>query len=127
MAQPFDVQNLTLRGGPRAIADHIETRPWPVAPTRSPASLPLPTACWCSAPASNSPSLHCSGSIAPGGNSASLASPQTTRTPLSPDDTKLAIGIRDPQTKMRDIWVFDLWRGTRTRPTFDPVDDLDSI
>ena len=46
---------------------------------------------------------------------------------LSPDDTKLAIGIRDPQTKTRDIWIFDLLRGTRTRLTFDPADDLDSI
>src|ERR1035441_2160975 len=27
---------------------------------------------------------------------------------LSPDDSKLAIGIRDPQTKTRDIWIFDL-------------------
>jgi Tol biopolymer transport system component len=46
---------------------------------------------------------------------------------LSPDDTKLAVGIRDPQTKTRDIWIFDLLRGTRTRLTFDPADDLDSI
>jgi eukaryotic-like serine/threonine-protein kinase len=46
---------------------------------------------------------------------------------LSPDDTKLAIGIRDPQTKTRDIWIFDLLRGTKTRLTFGPGDDLDSI
>ena len=46
---------------------------------------------------------------------------------LSPDDTKLAVGIRDPQTKTRDIWSFDLRRGTGTRLTFDPADDLDSI
>ena len=46
---------------------------------------------------------------------------------LSRDDTKLAVGIRDPQTKTRDIWIFDLLRGTKTRLTFDPADDLDSI
>lgn len=46
---------------------------------------------------------------------------------LSRDDTKLAVGIRDPQTKARDIWIFDLLRGTKTRFTFDPADDLDSI
>jgi Tol biopolymer transport system component len=46
---------------------------------------------------------------------------------LSPDDSKLAIGIRDPQLKTRAIWIFDLLRGTQTRLTFDPADDLDSI
>jgi Tol biopolymer transport system component len=46
---------------------------------------------------------------------------------LSSDDSKLAIGIRDPQTKTRDIWIFDLLRGTQTRLTFDPADDLASI
>jgi eukaryotic-like serine/threonine-protein kinase len=46
---------------------------------------------------------------------------------LSPDDSKLAVGIRDPQTTTRDIWIFDLLRGTKTRLTFDPADDLDSI
>jgi Tol biopolymer transport system component len=42
---------------------------------------------------------------------------------LSPDDRKLAVGIRDPQTKTLDIWIFDLLRGTKTRLTFDPSDD----
>jgi Tol biopolymer transport system component len=46
---------------------------------------------------------------------------------LSPDNKRLAIGIRDPQTKTRDIWIFDLLRGTKQRMTFDPADDLDSI
>jgi Tol biopolymer transport system component len=46
---------------------------------------------------------------------------------LSADDSKLAVGIRDPQLKTRDIWIFDLLRGTQTRLTFDPADDFDSI
>jgi Tol biopolymer transport system component len=46
---------------------------------------------------------------------------------LSPDDKKLAVDIRDPQTKTRDIWIFDLLRGTKTRLTFDPSDDLLSV
>jgi Tol biopolymer transport system component len=46
---------------------------------------------------------------------------------LSPDDRKLAVGIRDPQTKTRDIWIFDLLRGTKTRLTFDPSDNLEPI
>ena len=46
---------------------------------------------------------------------------------LSPDESKLAVSIRGHWTKTRDIWIFDLVRGTRTRLTFDPADDLDCI
>ena len=46
---------------------------------------------------------------------------------LSPDDSKLAICIRDPQTGTRDIWIFDLVRGGKTRLTFDPADDIGPI
>ncbi|MGP8245250.1 MAG: TolB family protein, partial [Bryobacteraceae bacterium] len=46
---------------------------------------------------------------------------------LSPDEKKLAVGIMDPQTKTRDIWVIDLVRGTKTRLTFDPADDLNPV
>jgi len=43
---------------------------------------------------------------------------------LSPDEKRLAVGIRDPATRKRDIWVFDLARGFRMRFTFDPADDF---
>jgi Tol biopolymer transport system component len=46
---------------------------------------------------------------------------------LSPDDSKLAVCIRDPQTATRDIWIFDLLRGGKTRLTFDPADDIDPV
>jgi hypothetical protein len=42
---------------------------------------------------------------------------------LSPDERLLAVDVRDPG-KQRDIWVFDLVRGGRTRLTFDPGDDM---
>ena len=45
---------------------------------------------------------------------------------LSPDDSKLAVSIRDPQTKTRTS-DFDLVRGGKTRLTFDPADDLDCV
>jgi Tol biopolymer transport system component len=44
---------------------------------------------------------------------------------LSPDERRLAVEIRDPRTKTRDIWIIDLLRGTKTRLTFDPADHLD--
>jgi eukaryotic-like serine/threonine-protein kinase len=46
---------------------------------------------------------------------------------LSPDDKRLAVGIRDPKTKTRDIWLFDLARGAKSRFTFDPADDLNPV
>jgi len=128
MAQPFDLQNLTLGGEPRAVADHLETG---VA-----AGSPLPSATFAASPngvlvwhrvfSSSQSSLQWfdrSGKrLGVIGEAADYSNPA-----LSPDDSKLAVGIRDPQTKTRDIWIFDLLRGTRTRLTFDPADDLDSI
>jgi Tol biopolymer transport system component len=42
---------------------------------------------------------------------------------LSPDERRLAVGRMDPRAR-RDIWVFDLIRGTSSRLTFDPADDM---
>ncbi len=38
---------------------------------------------------------------------------------LSRDEKKLAISVFDPQSRNRDIWIYDLTRGVRTRFTFD--------
>jgi Tol biopolymer transport system component len=46
---------------------------------------------------------------------------------LSPDGGRLAVAIRDPVTKQRDIWIFDLARGSRTRFTFDSADDVNPV
>jgi eukaryotic-like serine/threonine-protein kinase len=43
---------------------------------------------------------------------------------LSPDGTRLAVGRHEPAVPARDIWVFDLARGTRLRLTLDAGDDL---
>jgi len=47
-----------------------------------------------------------------------------TNPALSLDEKKLAVGRRDPRSKTRDIWIFDLQRVTSSRFTFDPGDDL---
>jgi Tol biopolymer transport system component len=39
---------------------------------------------------------------------------------LSPDGTRIAADRRDPRTAMRDIWLFDLTRGSESRLTFPP-------
>jgi len=43
---------------------------------------------------------------------------------LSPDGNWLAVGVKDATAQTRDIWLFDLLRGTRLRITTDPGDDL---
>ncbi|MFB3828508.1 MAG: protein kinase [Bryobacteraceae bacterium] len=46
---------------------------------------------------------------------------------LSTDGRQLAVGIRNPATKTRDIWIFDVARGTRRRFTSDPADDFNPV
>ena len=43
---------------------------------------------------------------------------------VSPDGRKLAVCIYDRQARSRDIWVLDLERGSRTKLTQDPADDI---
>ena len=128
MAQAFDLNNLTLTGEPRPVADHIET------PVSAPGALPIATfsaspsgvLVWRSNTVSSQSSLQWfdrnGKKLSIIGDVADYSNPA-----LSPDDTKLAVGIRDPQTNTRDIWIFDLLRGTKTRLTFDPADDLDPV
>lgn len=46
---------------------------------------------------------------------------------LSPDEKRVAVGRRNMQAKTRDIWLFDLMRGSATRLTFDPADDFNPV
>ena len=129
MAQPFNPESMKLSGEPRPVADHIElslaTTPIPLSSASFSAS-PNGVLVWrqsVNSPQSSMQWFDRSGKkLGVVGEVADYSNPA-----LSPDDSKLAVGIRDPQTKTRDIWIFDLLRGTRTRLTFDPADDLDSI
>ena len=42
---------------------------------------------------------------------------------LSPDGTRVAVGMIDPHVGTRDLWLFDLKRATASRLTFDPTDE----
>jgi Tol biopolymer transport system component len=127
MAQPFDLRTLKLQGEPRQVADHIE-RMDPVGPFTGAvfSASPNGVLVWRRAtqfPESVLQWVDRSGKkLGIVGEAAGYSNPA-----LSPDNRRLAIGIRDPQTKTRDIWIFDLLRGTKTRMTTDPADDLDSI
>ena len=127
MVQPFDIGSLKLSGEPHPVADHIES-----GATRSTLSIatfaasPNGVILWRHDNRSSPSSLQWldrSGkALGVVGEAADYSNPA-----LSPDESKLAVSIRDPQTKTRDIWIFDLVRGGKTRLTFDPADDLDCI
>jgi Tol biopolymer transport system component len=126
MAQPFDPGSLKLSGGPRPVADHLQLAPSSTIPLASFAASPSGVVVWRhSKPASLSfPQwLDRDGKkLAVIGEPADYSNPS-----LSPDDSKLAVCIRDPQTATRDIWIFDLVRGGKTRLTFDPADDVNPV
>jgi Tol biopolymer transport system component len=46
---------------------------------------------------------------------------------LSPDRKQAAVSVLDPAKRTRDIYLFDVVRGVRTRFTFDPADEQSSI
>jgi hypothetical protein len=123
MGQPFDIKALKLTGKPFLIADQIKLDGFGAANYYSLSEsgslifqgikLTIPKLIW----------FDRSGKqLGAVGDPADYSSPS-----LSPDGKRLAIGIRDPQTKKRDIWLFDLLRGTKSRFTFDPADDLNPV
>ncbi len=46
---------------------------------------------------------------------------------LSPDEKKLVVSRMNPQSRTRDLWLFDLVRGTSSRFTFDPTDKIEPV
>jgi Tol biopolymer transport system component len=125
MAQPFDPGSLKLSGGPRPVADHLQLSPTTI-PLADFAASPSGVVVWRHGkPASLSfPQWF----DRDGKKLAVIGEPADYSNPnLSPDSSKLAVCIRDPQTATRDIWIFDLLRGGKTRLTFDPADDIDPV
>jgi Tol biopolymer transport system component len=125
MAQPFDLSSLKLSGDPRPVADHLQLSPTTL-PLADFAASPGGVVVWRhSKPASWSfPQWF----DRDGKKLAVIGEPADYSNPsLSPDSSKLAVCIRDPQTATRDIWIFDLVRGGKTRLTFDPADDIDPV
>ena len=124
MAQSFDLQSLKLSGQPHPVADHIELGN--TIKIASFAASPSGVVVWRHAKPTALSALQWfnrSGKkLSVVGETADYSNPA-----LSPDDSKLAICIRDPQTGTRDIWIFDLVRGGKTRLTFDPADDIGPI
>jgi Tol biopolymer transport system component/DNA-binding winged helix-turn-helix (wHTH) protein len=126
MAQLFDAKRLELKGDPLPVADELET----VAGITGTGSVGAAF------------SLSDTGMLAyhqgrgygvselvwldrTGKRLGIVGDPAIYTNPaLSPDEKKLSISRLDPETRTRDIWIFDLERETSSRFTFDPADDL---
>jgi Tol biopolymer transport system component len=127
MVQPFDLRNLKLKGEPSRVADHIERMetggPVPGAIFSASANGVLVWRHRGNSPESQFQWLDRTGKrLSVVGDAAAYSNPA-----LSPDERRLAVSIRDPKTKKRDIWIIDLFRGTKTRLTFDSADHLDPV
>ena len=46
---------------------------------------------------------------------------------LAPDGRRVAVSLFDPVQRARDIWLFDIARGLRTRFTFDAAEEFGSV
>jgi Tol biopolymer transport system component len=122
MAQSFDVKKLELSGEAFSVAEQVAQFGF----LGTGAAYSISTngvLAWVTGP--SFASLQMTWLDRSGKKLGTLGEPADYSNPaLSPDERSLAVGRIDPQKNTRDLWVFDLVRGTSTRLTFDPADDL---
>ena len=118
-AQPFDIASRTLTGEPVRVAENL----WPGSqgvPYFSVSQTGV-----LAFPVRDVPPAQLVWLDRAGQRVATVGEPGDYSNPrVSPDGKKLAVCVYDRQARSRDIWVFDLERGTRTRLTQDPADDM---
>ncbi len=121
MAQPFDADTRRLTGDAAPVAEQIASfgttslRAFSVSSNRvlayrTGASLAQVQLAWFDRTGRRLDTL---------GETADYTNPV-----LSPDGKRIAVGRRDSKTLTRDVWLFELERGTASRLTFDPADDF---
>jgi eukaryotic-like serine/threonine-protein kinase len=122
VAQHFDPERLELTGEPKPITEQVElagpsSTAFSVAESGllayQPASGPGSQLAWFDR---NGQRLGTLGESADYGDIV-----------LSPDGRRAAVTVNDAEINTRDIWVFDISRGVRTRMTFDPSDDVTPV
>ena len=121
MAQRFDAQSLELAGEAFPVADQISLPPSP-AP-----GFAAFSASWNGVLAYQTLGLTPTEMVwfdRQGRRMGTVGEPGNYSIPaLSPDEKRLVVTRIDTQIGTRDLWLFDLTRGTRSRFTFDPVDE----
>jgi serine/threonine protein kinase len=121
-AQRFDTGRLELTGDPAPLAEHVLQFGGSTAGANLSASLNGVLAYRTGAAGGD---LEMTWFDRSGKRLSTVGSPgQFSNPALSPDEKWLAVGKIDPTVKTRDLWLYDLTRGTSTRLTFDPGDDL---
>ncbi|MDA2927732.1 hypothetical protein MYX78_10980, partial [Acidobacteria bacterium AH-259-G07] len=126
MAQPFDKKGLELTGEPFPLAENVDRNEHSfstaaffsvsengVLTYRSGTGLSRTQLVWFDREGKR---------LGPVGEPADYSNHE-----LSPDGKRVAVGLLDPETQTRDIWLFDLARGTSSRLTFDAADDLNPV
>ena len=124
MAQPFDAKRLRLTGEPFPVADKVA-----VFGAQVPgASVSAVGNSFVYRTGSGISETQMEWFDRKGKRLGAVAAPADYSNPsISPDGRMLAVGKRDPSTRLRDIWLFDLTRGTSMRLTFDPADDFNPL
>ena len=118
----------------RSGASPATPRPWPSRSRRSserPAAAPFPSPPAVCSPTERAPTSRkasSSGSTARVARSGRWVSLRITRTPRSRPTARVSPSAGATRRLMtRDIWLFELERGTASRLTFDPADDLGPV
>ena len=119
VAQPFDLDRLELTGDPKPITEQVEL----AGPSSTPFSV-TESGVLAYQPASG-PGSQLVWLDRDGRRLGTLGEPADYGDiVLSPDGRRAAVSVLDAAVNTRDIWVFDISRGVRTRVTFDPSDDV---
>jgi len=122
MAHPFDAGGLKFTGQAVPIAENVGVLTGPEYGyfSVSPAGL----LCYQAAPSATDAQMVWFNRE--GQKVGTVGQPDIYSNPaISPEGTKLAVGVGDHGK--RDIWAYDLKRGTASRLTFNPADDLDPV
>ena len=123
-AQEFDSRSLELRGQPAPLSDHVLTFGTSVGANFFASLSRGPNDVLAYRTGSTGSDVELTW-FDRSGNRISTLGPaaQFSNPALSPDGKWMATGRRDAQGG-RDLWLFDLGRGTNTRLTFDPADEF---
>jgi Tol biopolymer transport system component len=122
LVQPFDVNSLALSGAPRPLGEQVE---FGGAGAASLSVSATGTLVFQPAASGGSQLLW----FDRGGRQIGALgdADQYADVELSPDGTRAAVTVFDAAVNTRDIWVFDVARGVRSRLTSDRADDVAPI
>ena len=122
MAQPFDIDRLALAGEPRPAAEQVELN-GPASATFTVSDTGVLAYQPAAAQGSQLVWFDREGrQLGTVGDPAQYGDVE-----LSPDGRSAAVSVLDPVSNTRDLWVFDLTRGVRTRFTLDRGDEVTPI